>query len=131
MKEAKKNEVFLEEIDFTTMKALLEFLYSDTIDETKITLDLLEAADRFEVMELTEICCERLSKTINSENVAQIFEVSYLHSIEELTHDCVIYMARKRKSLLKDEKIVQLAKKYGELVITISALTSENNSDCS
>jgi hypothetical protein len=130
MKEAKKNEVYLEEIDFNTLKCLLEFLYSDTIDETNITLELLEAADRFEVMRLMEICCENLYKTINSENVAQIFEVSYRHSIVELTHDCIIYMAKRWKSLLKDEKVFQLTKKYGDLGTTVSALLAENDANC-
>jgi hypothetical protein len=127
MKEANTNDVYLENIDFTTMKSLLEFMYTDSIDEDKITLELLEATDRFEVMRLMEICCQKLSKTINLENVGKIWETCYVRNIVELTHDCVIFMAKKWKILSKDEKIAKLAEKYCDLPITIAALLSERN----
>jgi hypothetical protein len=77
-----------------------------------------------------EICCEKLSKSINSANVAEIWEVSYLHSIEELTNDCIIYMATNWKSLLKDEKVFQLAKKYNELGFAVSTVLAERYANC-
>merc|ERR1719384_1223082 len=129
MEEANNNEVHFEDIDFNTMQSLLEFIYCDSIDEEKITLKLLEAADRFEVMRLMEVCCEKLSKSINSENVAEIYEASYKHSIENLTHDCVIFMSQRWHHLSNDETIHQLAKKYGDLPITVAALLSQSSTN--
>merc|ERR1719242_1315493 len=130
MKEANTNDVYLENIEFTTMKALVQFMYTDSIDEDKITLELLAAADRFEVMRLMEICCQELSKTITLENVGQIWETCYVRNIEELTQDCTIYIAKNWKSLSKDEKFLELAEKNCDLPITIASLLSEKNEYC-
>jgi hypothetical protein len=127
MAEANNKEVYLEDIDFNTMQSLLGFIYSGSIEEEKITLKLLEAADRFEVMPLIDVCCQTLSKSINSENVAEIYETSYMHSMENLTHDCVIFMAQRWDRLSKDETIHQLAKKYSDLPITVAALLSQSS----
>merc|ERR1719273_2666362 len=48
MKESNTKDVYLENIGFATLKLLVEFLYSDSINEDEITLELMEAADRFE-----------------------------------------------------------------------------------
>lgn len=129
MKEATDNEVYLHNTDFNTLKTLLKFMYKDTVDENIITLELLRAADFYEVMRLRSICSNKLSNTINFENVGAVWETAYMYNIQELTEDCVIYMARNWKHLLKDEKIRQLCKKHYELPMTISALLSETYPD--
>merc|ERR1719510_1103145 len=131
MKEARNNYVHLKDIDFTTLKSLVKFMYCDEIDDSKITLNLIKAADRFEVMRLREICCKKLrEKDINLKNVAMLWETAYVHSIGELIHDCVAFMTINWKSLVKDEKIIQLADTYRELPITISLCLSEMNTGC-
>merc|ERR1712154_442918 len=105
MEEANKNEVHLDGIDFTTLQSVVKFMYSKPMDEDEITLDLLEAADRFGVMQLMEVCSQKLSKTINLDNVAKIWETSYKHSIEDLAHDCVLFMAKEWELLAKDDQI--------------------------
>jgi hypothetical protein len=130
MKEANTNQVQLEDVDLITLKSVIEFMYTNSIDDKKITVELLNAADRFEVMRLREICSRKLRKDINALNVATLWEAAYIHNIEDLTQDCVVFMAIRWKTLVKDEKILQLTEKYAELLVTISLLLSESNIHC-
>jgi hypothetical protein len=126
MKEAKENEVRLENIDLITLKSLLDYMYSGAVDESKITLELLEATDRFEVMHLRQICIEKLKKTVTLENVGERWKRAHTHNIEDLTHCCVAFMAKHWNTLVNDENILRLAKEHNELFITISLLLSRN-----
>jgi hypothetical protein len=130
MKEARNNYVHLKDIDFATLKDLLKFMYSDEVDVSEITVELMEAADRFEVMRLKEICCNQAKKGMDLKNVGVLWETAYILNMEELIHDCVAFMTIHWKTLIKDEEIIQLSEKYSELPITISLCLSEMNTGC-
>merc|ERR1711894_586670 len=125
MKEAKEKEVVLKEIDFETLKSVLTFMYTDVISNEKIDVQVLAAADMYEIIGLRKICCSRLSNILNLTNVAEIWLSAYQHNIKELAHDAVAFMAINWKTLAKDETIKQLAQKYPNLLFTISTLQAE------
>ena len=125
MEEKKSNDVFIEDVDIQTLKSLLSFMYSDVIPETEITVQLLAASDKYEVMRLREICEEKLSLSVDIENVAEIWHVAYLHNVEELEQDALAFMAVNWKKLRHDEKVKKLIKTCPHLTETISALLSD------
>jgi len=125
MKESKSNEIELKEVDIETIKSMLFFMYREEIDDEKITVDLLAAADMYEVLRLKNICSIRLAKTIDTKNVAQIWLSAYLHDIEDLAHTSMIYMVKRWKELAKQADIRELCKKYPDLLFTISTLMAE------
>jgi len=125
MKESKSNEIELKEIDLDTIKSMLLFMYRDEIEDEKITVDLLAAADMYEVLRLKNICSIRLAKTIDIQNVAQIWLCAYLHDEEDLAHISMIFMVKRWKELAKQADIRELGKKYPELLFTVSTLMAE------
>merc|ERR1719273_861463 len=120
MKEATSKEVVLEEIDLTTTKSLLNFMYKDKVADDEITVKLLAAADMYEVMRLRSICSESLSKKINLETVGEIWLTAYLHNVENLADYATQFMAKNWKILSKNEDIKELGQKYPHLVFKVS-----------
>lgn len=125
MKESQSQEVELKDVSLETMKSVLSFMYTDKIDVKKIVPDLLRVADMYGILRLKNICSQRLSKIIGSENVAEIWEVAYFHNVEDLSHNALIFMAKNWNMLVKNTDIRKLCKDHIDLLLTISALLSE------
>jgi len=127
MQEAVNNEVHLPDMDLITMKSLLRFMYDGAVEESKITVELLKASDRFEVMSLRQICLEKFKKSVSLENVVALWKAAYACNVEDLTHYTVAFMARHWYTLVEDENVLRLAEEHNGLMITISLLLSESS----
>jgi hypothetical protein len=124
MKEANNKEVELKDIKLETLKTLLKYIYTDQIDDKDVTVAVLAASDMYEVLGLRQICIQKLSQKLSDENVAGVWVVAYQHSIKSLTHDAVVYMARRWNVLSTNKDIGNLIQEYPNLLITISDLLS-------
>ena len=122
MKESKNKEIVLGGIDLETLKSLITFMYTDAISNDKVDAKLLAAADMYEVMRLRGICIERLTKSICLDNVLEIWSTAYDNSIEELSHDALVFLSQNWKVLSEQYTAWKLAEKYPNLIFTISAL---------
>jgi len=127
MKESNSKEIELREVNLVTITNLISFMYQDTIEDDKINVDLLAAADFYEVLRLKNICSSKLAKTINARNVAEIWHCAYLHDVEDLAHRSMIYMMRSWKELSKQDDVRELGKKYPDLLWSISTLMADTN----
>merc|ERR1719273_528567 len=116
MEEKKSKEAYYEDIDVNTLKLLVTFMYTDEIPDDKITLELVAAADRFEVLRLKEICERKLSQNLGMENIADVFHIANLHSLEYLSQNVLIFMAQNWKTLRNDESIEALLQKYPNIL---------------
>jgi len=129
MKESRSPEIELKGVDIDTIKSVISFMYKDKIDDHKITVEVLAAADMYQVRRLKDICCTRLAKTINCANVSKIWNSAYLHDAKDLAHAALIYMLKKWKRLTKQDDIRELCSEYPKLVLTISTLMAEGQND--
>ena len=59
-------------------------MYNDNLDETKVTGDLLIAADYYNVSELVNFCVIQLSINLTEINAAEIMVSSYFTNQKEL-----------------------------------------------
>eukprot|EP00088_Acartia_fossae_P047443 TRINITY_DN5142_c0_g1_i1.p1 TRINITY_DN5142_c0_g1~~TRINITY_DN5142_c0_g1_i1.p1 ORF type:complete len:418 (+),score=94.34 TRINITY_DN5142_c0_g1_i1:48-1301(+) len=59
---------------------LLEFIYTGRIANHKLTLDIFEAADKYNLQDLLDQCTSYLKKTLDRENCIQTFVVADRHS---------------------------------------------------
>merc|ERR1719225_698775 len=125
MKEAKSQEIELKEVELETIKNLISFMYKDKIDNAKITLDLLAAADMYQVQRLRSICSQTLSKSINLVNVSGIWHTVYLHNVKSLVEAATIFMVKNWCTLSKKDEVRELCLKYPALLFTISTLLAE------
>jgi len=127
MKESKSQEIELKdvEVNLETIENMINFMYGHRIDDVKITTDLLAVADMYDVFRLRNLCSEKLKRTLDDENVAEIWFSAYTHNIEELTHAATIFMVKRWKVLSNDGGVRELCQKYPNLLFTISTLLAE------
>jgi len=127
MKESKSKEIELKEVNLDTIKNMISFMYQDSIEDDKVNIDLLSAADMYEVLRLKNICSIKLKKSVNVENVTEIWQCAYLHDIEDLAHYSMIYMMQNWRELSKQSDVRELCKKYPDLIFAISTLLADTN----
>ena len=60
----------LQDLDFTTVKDMVKFIYSGRLLDIADKSDLLlSAADKYDIKDLKEICCQCLSANLNVDQV--------------------------------------------------------------
>jgi len=75
-KEANQGFLNIEEFKIKTMKSFHKYLYSDSIDQCEVDVDLLRAAHMYDFKRLVGECEYELSLKINEENVKEMFDVA-------------------------------------------------------
>ncbi|RWS24381.1 Kruppel-like zinc finger protein [Leptotrombidium deliense] len=79
-KEKAENRIVIPDFDTPVIKEMINFIYSDTVDDTKLSEiagDLLLAADKYDLPKLKKICEQYLAaNTIKSENSGYLLTLS-------------------------------------------------------
>uniref|UniRef100_A0ACD5UIA9 Uncharacterized protein n=1 Tax=Avena sativa TaxID=4498 RepID=A0ACD5UIA9_AVESA len=102
MKEKCSHRVEIKDMDPVVFKALLHFIYTDTVPEfdekddvaTVIAQHLLAAADRYGLDRLKLICEGKLSSGINVDTVATTLALAEQHDCPQLKAKCVRFIVR-------------------------------------
>lgn len=77
MKERNSSSVHLREISFSSLKKLVEFIYTDSVDvDGDSVLELFQAADKYDLPRLKLLCEAFLIENINVDNACQLFEAA-------------------------------------------------------
>ena len=77
--EAKSGEVKIDDIQPDTMEMLLHFLYHEEVkDLKKINVKLLCAADKYNVVELVEVCSDTLKRNVSLFNATDLLVSAHL-----------------------------------------------------
>ena len=62
-----------QDLDFGTVSDMVKFIYSGRLKNLADKSDLLlVAADKYDIKDLKEICCQHLAATLNTEQVRQL-----------------------------------------------------------
>ncbi|WVZ94474.1 hypothetical protein U9M48_040361 [Paspalum notatum var. saurae] len=98
MREAKAQHVTIDDMQPAVFRALLHFIYTDSLPDTgddhggksntDLTCHLLVAADRYAVDRLKLLCESILSKNLDVENVSTTMALAYQHSCDRLKDIC-------------------------------------------
>ena len=74
MIEKKSNEILISDIDFCTVKDMVKFIYSGRLKDLADKSDLLlAAADKYDIKDLKNICCQHLAANLCVDQVLKIF----------------------------------------------------------
>lgn len=94
MKENNENIAKVPE-DSAIMKEVLRFLYSSEVENLdSIAYELAIAAEKYQLVDLKEMCINSIIKTIDSENVLQTLMASYRLKSSKLKDKCVEMIAK-------------------------------------
>lgn len=120
MKENLTGEIQIEDIHPTTIKAMLYYVYcgkvSDFSEET--ACNLLYAADKYQLLELKEICVAHLKAAISFSNVFRILDVAVLHD-DLLKYFVIDYIGANFSVIEKSEGWAKLKSENPPLVMDI------------
>ncbi|CAO2201003.1 unnamed protein product [Urochloa humidicola] len=107
MKESKARCLTVEDIQPDIFKALLQFIYTDSLPDEWDDLDakeyceisrlLLAAADRYAMDRLKLLCASNLVEYLDAENVATTLALADQHNCDRLKDVCIEFMASSDK----------------------------------
>ncbi|KAF8662658.1 hypothetical protein HU200_056260 [Digitaria exilis] len=102
MREAKEQVVTIEEMQPDVFRALLHFIYTDSlpdmddqegdVDNREMIRHLLAASDRYGVDRLKLICQSILCKNLDVESVSATLAVAYQHNCDSLKDICLEFI---------------------------------------
>jgi len=93
MRESKNNEIIIPDLDFTTVKDMVKFIYSGRLVDIAEKSDLLlSAADKYDIKDLKEMCCQCLSANLNVDQIVDVLVLSDLHKATELKNTAIQFL---------------------------------------
>lgn len=96
MVEKKIHMAQITDIDSSTMRQLIDFLYTGSVDlyMGAAVKNLLYAAEKYEMMALKNECHNVLMTQISKENVFDILEVADLYQLKRVECKCLIFIVK-------------------------------------
>ncbi|XP_044019422.1 speckle-type POZ protein-like B [Aphidius gifuensis] len=99
-----KNEVVIEDIDEDVFEEFLLFIYTDKSPNIeKMPMELLAAAEKYQVDCLKNACEKVICGTINLNNVASLLVISDKYNLEILNENCLEFMKKNLRAVWSNE----------------------------
>lgn len=104
MLENRENLIRIEDFSKEVVEELLKFIYSGKVNNlAKVAKDLLSAADKYELPQLSELCEQFLMSDLSVESAPEILVLSHLHKAVKLKSVVVDFIITNRKEVMKTE----------------------------
>ncbi|XP_057339876.1 speckle-type POZ protein-like [Microplitis mediator] len=85
MRENREKTITIKDMKSEVFKSMLEFIYTDKVsDLDDVAEQLLEAADKYQIPTLKEICTASLCKSVIIDNASRLLALAYLHNAKEM-----------------------------------------------
>ncbi|XP_042903335.2 TD and POZ domain-containing protein 4 [Parasteatoda tepidariorum] len=109
------------DVDNETLRALMEFLYTDTINITDYdqTLKLILVADKYEVNILKDECSKLLMSKLSPHNACEVISVAEMIHQKDLKYFALDYIKVNKKLILSLPDWTELVDKNKKLAIEI------------
>lgn len=121
--EAVENTVAISDIGSATVKRLVSFLYTATLEKCDFdeTLELYYAADKYEVLSLRDECKTELLKNIDVNNACSLFTLASRHNDENLKKGVVQFVSANFISVVNMESFMEMSKEDMALLTRLCA----------
>nr|GEU46582.1 BTB/POZ domain-containing protein [Tanacetum cinerariifolium] len=96
-KEKDLSSINIPDMSIAVCQAFLDYLYSNNIQYQEFLthrLDLLKAADKYDVTDLKDECQESLIEDIDSKNVLERLQTAFMYSLPRLKVSCIEYLVK-------------------------------------
>ena len=126
MKEKDSKMVEIQDLDSTVVLEMLKFIYtgrcciSDEEPDPKTVSDLLEAADKYQVVVLKKLCEEVMINILEPDNSLQILEYADMYGAQELKKRALDLVVGNMKTIRGSEEWKECSKKMPHLYVDIS-----------
>ncbi|CAL1296323.1 unnamed protein product [Larinioides sclopetarius] len=106
MKENMNGCVDIHDLDSDTVRRMLEFLYTDTLEnlEWENAKNLYFAADKYQIMSLKHECSKFMKNNINLRNCSDVLLLSDLHNDPDLKRFTQEYILKRDKDIFASEE---------------------------
>jgi len=100
MRENKNNEIIIQDLDFATVSDMVKFIYSGRLKDLADKSDLLlVAADKYDIKDLKELCCQHLAANLNTDQIVDILILADIHKATELKSQAVQFLLKHREEV--------------------------------
>ncbi|GKE90089.1 BTB/POZ domain-containing protein [Tanacetum coccineum] len=109
LKEKESSSINIPDMSIVVCQAFLNYLYSNNIQNQEfltLRLDLLKAADKYDVTDLKDTCHESLIDDIDSENVLERLQTAFMYRLPRLKVCCIEYLMKFGKIFDIKEEII-------------------------
>lgn len=128
MREQAEKEVIITDLDMVAVQRMIRFMYTGDVvtplSNDNETTSILEAAHRYQVLALVELCVNALSSRLTVDIVAERLCVADLVGLDSLRRACLTFItssAGRLAAVQATEGFSQLAKKRPHLALDILA----------
>lgn len=96
LKEKEMSIINISDMSIEACQAFLNYIYGNIVDQDFLAhrLDLLRAADKYDVMDLKEACHESLLEDIDTNNVLERLQNASLYCLPKLKICCMQYLVK-------------------------------------
>lgn len=110
MRETLEMDIPIPDVSYTVFRAVLEYIYSGGAKVTngRMAIDLLKAADMFQIEGLRNLCVEKVEQAVTIENVAFVCQVADTHNAQSLKLFCITFMMQNFRDVIKSESFQTL-----------------------
>merc|ERR1712038_2077917 len=110
-----------ESIDASTeaLKAMVKYLYTDTLEDGNINEDLMNLADKYELSQMKELCLPFFVKKVRGDNCLKAYIYGHLHNYEPLKSAAFTAMDENWGMYEKSPDITEMMKTHPNAVLEI------------
>ncbi|XP_057317942.1 speckle-type POZ protein B-like [Microplitis mediator] len=113
MKEKKENTVTIPDIDPEIFEKILEFIYTDNIDDLDANAEcLLESANKYQLLKLKSLCEKSLSKSASIDNAIQLMILADLYDANQLFEYVLEFIIKSIEDVIKTPEYRELEESY-------------------
>lgn len=118
-------KVLIRDMSFAVLLELLRFIYTGEVENLgEIAPDLLPAADKYNLLDLKEICAKSL--LINIDYVCATLALADLHNIKDVKQKCLQFIVENPNAVMEGKEWNQLVDSHPKLVSEAFRLVVNN-----
>mmetsp|Transcript_14260 Transcript_14260/g.29183 ORF Transcript_14260/g.29183 Transcript_14260/m.29183 type:complete len:342 (-) Transcript_14260:1114-2139(-) len=110
MREQTQSVIEIKDVSYSVLLLVLEFLYTGKVDfvDGQQALEVLKAADMFQVDGLRGLCVDKVEQAVTTENAAFLCELAESYGERELKSFCISYIVSHFRDCISSKTFLEL-----------------------
>ena len=101
------------------MEKLINFIYTDQVKEDDLTIELLSAADKYNIPVLIKKCENKFCEIISVANAAECFLAAYLHQANALKDVATKFIVENYEEVKKTDEMNLIVQQHPRALMEI------------